>query len=182
MEAKTVEDLMVPLDEYPVVTEDATLLEAILTLDDALQKLPEGRSPYRAVLVVDETRRVVGKIGQLGFLKALEPKYRRLGKDFDKLAAAGVSPTFISSMMEQYSFFDDSLQTLCRQQRDVQVKDAMIPITQSIDVATSLGQAIHNIVIWQQLSLLVTKQNEAVGLLRLSDLFDEVARQMKSAR
>lgn len=53
MNAKTVKDLMVPLDNYAVVPEDATLLDAIAALEKSQKNLPTGRQPHRAVLVVD---------------------------------------------------------------------------------------------------------------------------------
>ena len=55
----------------------------------------------------------------------------------------------------------------------------MRPVTESIDENASLCEAIHKIVILQTLSILVKRGREVIGLLRLSDLFDEIARQMK---
>ena len=58
--------------------------------------------------------------------------------------------------------------------------DAMHPLSESVEESASISEAIHKIVMWQQLSLLVTRGDEVVGLIRLSDLYDEVALQMKS--
>ena len=55
METKTVKDLMLPLEEYAVVHEDATLREAMMALDQAQNRVHAGRQPHRAVLVADET-------------------------------------------------------------------------------------------------------------------------------
>ena len=178
MDSKCVKDLMVPLNEYAVVSQEATLLEAILTLEEAQRKLPSGRQRHRAVLVVDDNNKVIGKIGQLAFLKALEPKYNLLG-DLGKLSRVGVSQDFISSMMEHFRFFQDSLTDLCKRGQTIMVKDVMHPLTENIDENDSLSEAIHMIVILQTLSLMVTRENEVVGLLRLSDLFEEVTKQVK---
>jgi len=178
MDKKTVKDLMVPLDEYPAVGDQATVLEALEALDRAQQNLPSGRQPYRAVLVVDRNDKIVGKLGQMAFLNALEPKYNVLG-DVGRLAQAGVSDEFISSMMEHYRFFQDSLNDLCRRAATLKVKDVMHSVTESIDEHASLGEAIHKIVIGQMLSILVTRGDDVVGLLRLADLFETVAGQMK---
>jgi hypothetical protein len=51
----------------------------------------------------------------------------------------------------------------------------MIPVTESIDENALLTEAIHRIVLWQTLSILVTRGGEVVGILRLSDLFDEIS-------
>jgi len=181
MDSKRVKDVMVPLDEYAVVPRDATLVEAVRALENAQKSLPAGRQPYRAVLVVDENRRVVGKIGQLAFLKALEPRYNVMG-DLESLSRAGVSEEFVSSMMEHHRFFQDNLVDLCSRAATLLVKDVMGPATQSIDENVLLSEAIHRVVMWQTLSVLVTRGSDVVGLLRLSDLFDEVTAQMKASR
>ncbi len=178
MDQKTVKDLMVPLEDYPVVPEGATLLDAIKALEAAQQHLPPGRQPHRAVLVEDGNKRIVGKVGQLAFLKALEPKYNILG-DLETLARAGIRPDFISSAMEHYQFLQDNLSDLCWHGRSICVRDVMRPVTEHIPETASLREGIHQIIMLQTLSILVTRGTEVVGLLRLSDLFEEVARQMK---
>jgi len=180
MDEKRVKDLMVSLDEYPVVSQDATLRQAVLALEEAQKRLPGGRQPYRAVLVVDEKKRIVGKIGQLAFLGALEPRYDVIG-DLDSLSVAGVSEEFVASMMEHYRFFQERLSDLCARSSRVLVKDVMRPVTQSVDENATLQETIHRIVMWQTLSLLVTRDDAVVGLVRLSDLFDAVAEQLKAA-
>jgi len=170
---------MVPLEEYPVVSEEATLLDALITFDDAMKKRDRTRQPYRAVLVSGAGGRIVGKIGQLGFLKALEPQRAILG-DMGKLAVAGVSSQFISSMMDHFRFFQDSLMDLCRHARHIKVKEVMQTVTDNIDENASLGEAITRIVALQTLSILVTRGGEVVGVLRVSDLCQEVAQQMKN--
>jgi CBS domain-containing protein len=179
MTKKLVKDLMVPLDEYPLVKKHDTLLDVIRALDEGQKRLPPGRQPYRAVLVADEHGKVVGKIGQLAFLTALEPKYSLLG-DLGKLDTTGLSPELVNLLMEHHRFFEDSLPDLCRRGSAVRAEDTMHPLAESVDENASLSDAIHKIVMWQQLSLLVTRGDDAVGLIRLSDLYDEVARQMQS--
>jgi len=64
MDSRRVKDLMVSLDQYPVVPEGATLHEAVLALEQAQKNLPPGRQPYRAVLIVDDKIRVCESLGQ----------------------------------------------------------------------------------------------------------------------
>ena len=180
MDSRRVKDLMVSLDQYPVVPEGATLHEAVLALEQAQKNLPSGRQPYRAVLVVDDQKRIVGKIGQLALLTALEPRYSVIG-DLEALSVAGVSDEFVSSMMEHYRFFQEDLSDLCSRSSRLQVKEVMRPVKQCIDENATLSEAIHKIVMWQTLSILVTRGTEVVGLLRLSDLFDAIATELKAA-
>lgn len=178
MNKKQVKDLMVPIDQYAVVSQTATVHDAIMALDEAQKNLPPGRQPYRAVLVIDAQKNVIGKIGQLGFLKALEPKYNVLG-DMEKLARAGVSPEVIASMMDHYRLFQDNLSDLCERASTMRVAAVMRPVTESIDADAPLSDAIHQLVVQQTLSVLVRRCGRTVGLLRLSDLFDAVAEYVK---
>jgi len=180
MESKRVKDLMLPLSEYAVVSRDVTLRQALENLAAAQKKLPPGKPLHRAVLVMDETGRIVGKLGQLGFLKALEPKYAALD-DLEKLTQARLSQEFITSVMETYRFWQDSLEDVCRRAQKIHVGQVMSPIEASIEENKSLPEAIHHMVMLQSLSLLVTRQGSAVGILRLSDLFMEVASYVTSA-
>ena len=178
MELKSVADLMIPIEEYPTVSLDASLLDAIRVVKEAQETRPRTRAFYRAVLVTDRQGKVVGKLGQLRFLQALEPKYSSVGTDFDKLASVQASPEYLASMMDQMGFFEESLAELCQRQLHMPVKNAMRPVTVTIAVDTPLGEALHLLVVTQQLSLVVADGEEAVGLLRLSDLCDEVVRYM----
>jgi len=179
MDTKLVKDLMLPLDHYAVVDQEATLLDALKALEAAQMNLPPGRHRHRGVLIRDKAGRIVGKIGQLAFLKALEPKYNVLG-DLGTLARAGVNAEFISSMMDHYQFFQDNFTDLCPRACRIGVSEVMHPVTENIDENASLREAIHRIVMLQTLSILVMRNGQVVGLLRLSDLFDEVAREMKA--
>jgi hypothetical protein len=181
MDKTLVRDIMVPLEDYPVVGEDATLADALVALDEAQRRLPPGRQPYRAVLVTDKKGGIVGKLGQLVFLNALEPKYAVLD-DLGKLARAGVSPELVSSMMEHFRFLQDSLPDLCERAGRMKVKEVMRPTKDSIAEDAPLSEAIHGMVLGQTLSILVTRNSEPVGLIRLSDLFDVIAERIKSPR
>ncbi len=179
MDMKKVKDIMVPLDDYAVVPQEATLLDAVLALDRAQERLPAGRDPHRAVLVVDEGGHVIGKVGQWSFLKSLEPKYKLLGDDVNKLAVAGVSDEFLASTMEHFRFFQDSLNDLCFSAYRRPVTEVMRPVAEYIEASAGLCDAIHLLVLRQTLSVIVRDNDKIVGLLRLSDLYHEIARQMK---
>ena len=99
----TVKELMVPLSEYATVSEEATMQEAVEALERAQQAFDPTRHKHRAILVLGKDKNVVGKIGQLDVLRALEPKYRDLG-DPDKLSRAGFSQDFLNSCISLLIF------------------------------------------------------------------------------
>jgi CBS domain-containing protein len=178
---KKVKDIMVPLSRYGVVNESATLLDALLEFDKSMEKRDRRRQPPRAILVVNDDGRVVGKIGQMAFLRALEPKHNILA-DMSKLSSAGVSEQFIASVTEHYKFFQEDLHSMCARARHIRLKDIMHPLTEHIDESATLSEAIYRFVVWDTLSILVTKGDDAVGLLRLSDLCQELAEYMKNIK
>ena len=180
LDSKRVKDVMLPLSEYTVVSEDATLREALLALDEAQRELPPGRQPHRAVLVADRNNKIIGKAGQLTFLKALEPKYGVLG-DLSMLARAGVTAEFVTSIMENLEFWHDSITANCLRASCMKIKDFMTPVTECIDEDAPLTEAIHKIVMWQTLSILVTRQGDVIGILRLSDVFTEIVNHVRGS-
>jgi CBS domain-containing protein len=180
MTKRTVKELALPLDYYAVVLEDATLLDAVTALEKAQEKLPAGRQPHRAVLVSNRQGAIIGKIDQAGFLRSLEPKYNMLG-DPQMMTRAGVRPDLITSMMDHYQLFQDNFRDICMRGRLIIVKDVMRRGIERISEDASLGEAIHQLVMYQTLSLLVMRNDQAVGVLRLSDMYDEIATEMKKA-
>lgn len=178
MDSKCVKDLMVPLDEYAVIAQDDTVINAIKALDEAQLKLPPGKYKHRAVLVVDNDNKVVGKIGQLSFLMALEPKYNVMS-DLATLDIAGVDSQYLSQMMEHYQLFQDNLSDLVVRAHSIKVKEIMQPVAEGIDEDAPLSEAIHKIIMRQRFSILVLRKGKTVGVLRLSDLFEEMSVQMK---
>ena len=111
-----IKDLMVPLQEYVTISEDATLYEAVVRLDQAQadyfkHAAESQRFPHRALLVLDSTNRVVGKLSQLDVLKALEPKYKTLfsSGSMSRIAEIGLSQQFLRDMLSDYSLFGKPL-------------------------------------------------------------------------
>lgn len=180
MNNRRVEDLMVPLSEYAVVSGKATLAQAVAALDASQKHVGPDRQPHRAVLVVDDNNRIIGKIGQLALLKALEPRYHAVDED-DTLARAGVSHQQLSSLREHSQFFQDNLNDLCEQAALKNVQVVMHKAEEAIDARATLGEAMHRLIVAQVLSLLVTRGGQVIGVLRLSDLADEAMKIIRAA-
>jgi len=179
-----IKDLMVPLDEYATVSEDATLFEAITALEHAQETLDRNRYLYlhRAVLIYDKNNKIVGKISQLDALRALEPKYEDLG-DLGGLSRTGFSPRFLKTMLKQEALWDSPLKDICTKAASFKVKTFMYTPTEGeyIDEGASLDEAIHLLVMGHHQSLLVTRGEDKaiIGVLRVTDVFAEVFQIMK---
>lgn len=175
----TLKDLMVPIQEYAKVNQEAHLYDALVALETAQAKLPKGKAPHRAVLVENETGELVGNIGRLVFIKALGAEFSAL-KTKEAMNRAGISQESISAVMSHMRFFQEKHVTLQERAKSIKAKDVMHPVGESIDESASLQEAINLFGAWQTLSILVTRKDQVVGVLRLSDLFQEMARQILS--
>lgn len=173
MNAKCVKELMIPLDVYAVVPRDATLVEAVRALRQAEHKLRPARQPARAVLVTDPEGRIVGQLGHLEILQALEPRYCLLG-DMGRLCRSGVSDELFASLIDNLNFWRRELRSAGKRARNVKASDLMRPIAESISEDASLSEATHQMVTWQSMRALVTRCGRVVGVLRVADLFAEV--------
>jgi len=176
-----VKDLMVPLSEYAAVPEDATLYEAVMALEKAQAAFDHTRYRHRALLVLNKNKQVIGKISQLDVLKALEPKYERvLGRE--GMAHSGLTREFMKSLMDHYDLWSGAMSDICKKAATLKVKDFMHKPTEGehVDEDTTLNEAIHQLVLGQYQSLLITRKQHIVGILRLTDVFAAIFHLIKA--
>jgi CBS domain containing-hemolysin-like protein len=181
MKSKSVKEIMVPLDEYATVNQEATLFEAVQALEKSWQKVRASKFKHRAVLVLDEKGYVVGKVSHWDLLRALEPKYRKIA-DFDRLTHFGLNPAFMKSMVDKEELWSDSWSLLCSRASNILVKNAMRPLDDDdfVDEEATLAHATHILVMGRKLSVLVRRGDKVVGVLRIVDVCDNVCEMIKS--
>jgi len=174
---------MVPVAKYATVSDEATLYEAVLALDDAQKSVEQDRDKHRAILVLEKGGRVVGKLDQWTVLWALEPRYKMIGNLRDT-SRYGFSPDFLRSMIDSYGLWRSPLEGICRKAANIRVRDIMhIPGEEEfVQSDASLDAAIHQLVMGHHQSLLVTRGNHVVGVLRLSDVFRTICELIKSCK
>ena len=172
---------MVPLEEYATVPDSATLYEAVLALEEAQEKFEHLPYKHRAILVYDAKNRIVGKLGQLDVIRALEPKYGDMG-DIKSLSRFGLSRKFISSIMENNYLWEKPLTDICKKGGNLIVKDFMHTPGEGeyVNEDASLEVACHQLVLGHHQSLLVTRGDKIIGILRLTDVFNAIFQTMKT--
>jgi len=183
MKTIAIKDLMVPLEEYATVSEEATLFEAVTALEKAQETFENAKYPYlhRAILVYDKDNQIIGKISQLDVLRALEPKYDDLG-DVRKMSYSGFSPQFLKTMLQQGALWESPIRNICSKAGGFKVKTFMYTPTENeyINEDATLDEAIHLLVMGHHQSLLVTRGKEIIGILKLTDVFSEIFHIMKT--
>lgn len=180
MEKFLIKDLMVPISEYATVSEGATMFEAYLALEKAQEEYDHNKYRHRAVLILDKNKRVIGKVGQLDVLRALEPKNQQF-ELFEDIRKYNFSSQFIMNLREQHLMQSEPLTDICRKAALIKVEDIMRAPTEGeyVEEDTSLSTAIHQLVRGSHMSLLVTRGPEIVGILRLTDVFAAIFHTMK---
>ena len=180
MQTRKVKELMVPLEEYATVSEESSLYEAVLALEEAQDRFRKDRYKHRAILVYDKNRKIVGKLSQLDVIKGLESGYKNL--DLSGVKHTGFSPEFIKSLIKTYDLWSKPLDEMCRKAPSIKVKEVMYTPTEGEYVRedATLDEAIHQLVMGKHQSLLVTTGEKIVGILRLTDVFLEIGEVMKA--
>ena len=175
MKDKKVKDIMIPISEYATVKHDAMIIDAIMTLEKTRNKTLGRKDRYRAVLVVDDKNRIIGKIGYLSFLKAMEPNYNKPEIE-DAFGRVNLDPDFIDDLMENFNLWEEDFLDICSRANTVKVTEAMKPVDEHIDADASLVDAMHKLIVWNTMSLLVKKKESIVGIIRLSDVYEEMVK------
>lgn len=185
MKAMRIIDLMVPLSEYATVSEDATLYDAVMALEQAQEKFEDKHTRYRhrAILVLDKSGKVIGKLSQLDVLRSLEPKYEDM-MHREGLHRFGFTKQFMYSMLKDYQLFDAPLNDICRKASRQSVTKYMYTPSEGeyVEEDASLDKAIHQFVMGHHQSLLVTRGDKIVGILRLTDVFAAIFHIMKTCQ
>ncbi len=175
----TVKEFMVPLSEYVTLPEGSSLYEAVQALEKARLEHANKRYNHRAVLILDRQGCVIGKLSQLDVLRGIEPKREEMD-DLERIGQYGFSRKFINSLQEQRRLEGGIVEVLGKDAASLKVEDFMQAPSpgEYVEENTTLDTAIHQLVKGTHLSLLVTRDKEIVGILRMSDVFMAVARTM----
>jgi len=180
MKTHRVKNLMVPLEEYATVNENASLFEAVFELERIQAKFDPARYRHRAVLVIDDQGHVVGKVSQLDILRSLEPKYDEIQQRREQYRS-GFTRQFLKSLLDNYDLWQKPMDDICKKAVQRKIKDFMYTPSEGefVNENASLDEAIHQLVMGQQQSLLVVRKDEIVGILRLTDVFAAVTDAIK---
>lgn len=174
---------MVPISEYATISEGSTLLNAVLALENAKVDLGNTIYPHWIVLILNSDNKVVGKLSQLNVLRALEPDSGQ-SEEIDEIEKFGFSSKFLTTLREDLHLENTSLENVYTNPElmNMKVEDFMKQLADNdlIDENTSLATAAHQMSVRKRLSMLVTRDDEVIGVLRLSDVFTAVINAVKS--
>ncbi len=183
MESAKVKEIMVPISRYATVSENATLYEVVLAFQEARKDTDQELDKHRAVLILDGSHRVIGKIDLWDLLKGTEPKYKKFGYPRE-ITSQECSLRYDRSMSETYGLWRDAFNDMCMNASRVSAREIMhVPgEAEHIEEDASIGEAINRMLGGELQSLLVTAGGEIRGILRLSDVVKLIAARIISCQ
>lgn len=164
-----VSELMIPVGEYKTVDADASLSDVITVLAD---------SDHRDVLVINADGNLEGIITMTDILMALEPNYKKLGQK--DLHSDTLSNRYVADIFKEFGLWTDPLSALCEKSVGIKTADIMyVPAEgEYLDEDDDLEYGIHRYIVGIHQPALVRRDGIIVGVLRLSDIFNEIKNRM----
>lgn len=154
MQNKTAADIMVPIDSYVTINEEATLYEAIKALQGAMHSEGKAWHGHRSVLVLSDGGKLVGILTMRGLLRAAGLK------DLDE------DPGIKAESWGWYYVHQ------LREETKVRVRDIMRPLElYTVDVEVSVLDVALALLKYQVNSLPVMQKGRQVGIVRSIDVF-----------
>lgn len=167
---KRVKEVMIPVEQYPSVRDNATLREAIAKIEEAQLEVELRKSLPRVLLVFDEINVLVGTVRRRDIMRGLEPKYL-LSKPLEykkKLFDIAVDPN-----LAELSY--DRVVRGIREQSNRPVSDVMQPIPTILDADDHVMKAVQAMVALDVHLIPVLQQGKLVGVVRSVDVFHDLA-------
>lgn len=182
MKSILVKEMMVPLEDYATVHENATMYDAVMALEKAQAEYDMDQYKHRAILVYNNENKIVGKVSQWDLLVALEPQYSKL-IDVKALSRTGFSLDYIESF-SRAGLWKKPLDEICGKAAGMEVKSIMYTPKEGefIRENAEMNEAVHQLIIGKHHSLLVTRGDDIVGVLRLTDVFKMVCERIKACK
>ena len=148
----------------------------MLTQKDIMLNIVEVRKPeLNAQLVADSIAHQLE--GRIAFRRAMKKSLAATMKmGAVGMRRFGFTTKFLQTMFDQFDLWDAALEDICKRAASLKVKNFMYTPTEGeyVDENASLRQAIHQLVMGHHQSMLVTRQNRIVGVLKLTEVYREI--------
>jgi CBS domain-containing protein len=169
MPTRRVGEIMIPIEQYPSVTDTATLREAIRVIEKAQLEVDRKKSLPRVILVFDAIGVMVGYVRRRDIMRGLEPKsYIAQPLDYRKKPfEVGLDPN-----LSEFTY--DRVVKSIVDQADRPVTDVMQPNDILIDADDHCVKAMYEMVAYNLSHLPVISEGQLVGVVRSVDVFHEL--------
>jgi CheY-like chemotaxis protein len=168
-EEKKARDIMIPLEEYTTVDEDATVKEGVEALRKSFESFASTgkimETGHRSILVFDRKGSISGILSIMDLIVAIRPSYLSAPKP-TMADALQYSPMFWSGLF--------TIQTKALLKK--KVKDIMSDPPLTVDEEANLMEVSDLLYTRNARRLGVTRKGEIVGIVREQEIFFEIVR------
>ena len=170
LETLRIGDIMIPIGDYPSISPESTLKEAIEKMEQSQLEVSGRTSLPRVLLVLEFTGELVGTVRRRDIMRGLEPRhlvtqplnYRK--KLFDVSIDPNLSELSYESMVKGV-----------REQAKQPVRSVMRPIQIALDHSDHIIKGVYEMVGYGMTLLPVMQDGKVVGVVRSVELFRELA-------
>jgi CheY-like chemotaxis protein len=171
-EEKRVMGVMVPLQEYTMLSAEESVKDAILKLKASFaSKLSTSRlmeTGHRSVLVMDDKNIVQGILAIRDLLELILPSYLTAPK-----------PSMADSIQYSPMFWQGMFIKEVKQKSDIKIKEVMSPAPLAIEGTASLMEAAYLMIKNNARRLVVEFGGKVAGVIREQDLFFEMEKLLR---
>lgn len=160
---KKVNEIVVPISEYPHIKETMSVRDAFFMLKDNFEK---GKG-YRSILVLDEKNQLKGTLSMRDLIQGVEPKFLKISSTHYQGPSLGY-PALTLIWQELFS-------NQCKEEAKKPVKEIMIPAQANVTLEDSIAKASYLMITTNAHILPVLDKNKVIGVVRLVDIFKEIA-------
>jgi CBS-domain-containing membrane protein len=162
MNDKKTKDLMIPLEDYPHIPYWFTLRQAMAIVREAAIKF-EGSFEPRALLVFDEKYQLMGILTLRDIIRGLEPNFLK------ETSLIKMDPSLTVLMGDLFG-------PQMKEHSQRPVSEVMSPIQVTVDGDAPIPKALY-LMVKENVGLMpVIQDSKVTGMIRLSDLFNEIAK------
>ncbi len=164
---KKVKDIMLTIDDYTIISVEATVKEAVEKLMDSFKVSVISdkimKAGHRSLLVFDDKENPVGLLSINDMIQAIRPAYLSAPK-----------PSTADSVQYSPIFWEGLFFTQVKALANKKAGDLMSDAPPTIDKNTNLMEVADSMYKNKLRRLLVTDKNRVIGIIREQDIFFEI--------
>jgi len=173
-EEKLTEDVMIPLNDYTLISIDSTVSDAISALEKALRELLATDrlmdTGHRSVVVTNADGSIAGILSPLDLIKAVRPGYMSAPK-----------PSTADSLQYSAMFWQGLFTSRVKEIMTKSVREFMTESLPIINAKANLMEAANMMVTRPARRMVVQDNGKDIGIVREQELFYEIARIISSS-
>ena len=163
-ETSVVRDIIIPLDHYPHLNENQSLLEAIQAFM-SFRAGQDERIQYGKLLVVNDKNQLVGKLSLVDIIHGIAPRLMDATNVGEFEGKDGEYPN-LAFLYEDATFSD------CKKNQEKSIKPLLKAIDFSIPADTHILKALVMMSNRNDYNVPVTDEGSIIGMLRLEEIFN----------